>query len=301
MKTLINLCLLSFLVYTPTDCSAQFLKKLKKAVTEAVEEKTIEKVADEVSDDVVEELDKVFEEDKSGSTTSGNKSSQQSEEVDNEEASRKMNNLLGGIMTPAKTEDSYSFPISITYDVTDEKGKKRQFKQSYSTNAIAQSMEGIESIIDFENESIILLNEEEKSAQPMSMKWMKKMGMSDYMLEDVNDVDTQDWLPTKTGKTRKILGYSCEEYELKNEDQNSKIWISKEVDFNYKNYIMGINKMLGSESLNTPMYQDNGCVLAMISYDKKGEVEMEMEVIDISQKVKEVKMSNYEIKSMGQE
>jgi hypothetical protein len=86
---------------------------------------------------------------------------------------------------------------------------------------------------------------------------------------------------TKTGDTRMIAGYKCDEYKyVDNETKDyGKIWATKDLKLQADKRTFskaGMSTYYGSKEL------DNSIVLAMESYNKKGELEMKSETKEVN-------------------
>ena len=99
-------------------------------------------------------------------------------------------------------------------------------------------------IIDFENEAAIMVDEKNKTAQVMSLAWMKKMTGT---AAGGDDADEGDFSMNKTGKTRTIHGYKCYEYIMTYDGEKSIAWFAPNVEFSYGDYLSGFTKMFGQE------------------------------------------------------
>jgi hypothetical protein len=109
----------------------------------------------------------------------------------------------------AKYNSSYTFTDRVTYEMEDYKnGKKTYVSHHFSDSAVLSVQDSLKnsSIFDFANESMITFNEKDMSAMAMSAHWLSKT-------TENQQGKKEDVKVTKTGRTRKLLGCTCDEYE----------------------------------------------------------------------------------------
>jgi len=240
-----------------TSLNAQIFKKLGKKLGKVVE-RTIEGKAEEKTE---RETSKAFD------SAFNNPS--------NTKKASSPFNIMGKAEAPAA---SYSFThkyvmnfndgknnIDITYFLT----KSGNYMGSkYETDA--KNMENMMVVIDASKNAMYTFMTMDSKKTVMSMAF------------DINEtteeaITNQNTAFKKTGRTKTILKYLCEEYIVKNEDSEGSIWITKEADITFLN--------LNSEMKNTKKFNQKWLSL------RDGLV-MEMDMIDTSRrKPKPIKMT----------
>ncbi|MAY22815.1 MAG: hypothetical protein CMC74_08545 [Flavobacteriaceae bacterium] len=278
-----------FFVLTIPHANAQFFKKLKKKAENAVERTITRKTEREVEKTTDRALDSVMNAPKKD----------RSKKRSDKNSGGVMGNILGG--APAVIEDDYTFPMSATMLVEDFDGKKSttEMIQGYGDNAIVtfQKNEPNPMIIDFENKSAVMLDLKKKSGQAISLEFMEKMMGGG----NVSNNDDDGEVPTfrKTGNTKTMNGYLCEEYEIIAEDYQSEVWFAPQVDFTYQDYFKGFVKMFkGNTNLQQMPIDTYGYIMQMTSYDKKGKITMKMTVTEINKTPKTYQMSDFKIQKL---
>ncbi len=119
----------------------------------------------------------------------------------------------------------------------------------------------------------------------------------DYM--DEEDVDMDSYKPMKTGKTKTILGYKCNEYLVKNEDSEVHMWVSEELGKDMRKEWMSNKQTFGS--MFTHAAYMNGMTLEYDIIDDDGRKSvMQVKQIDMNHSHK-VNTSGYTIISMKQQ
>lgn len=261
MKLLIKISLITLLsaFFIQPVQGQRFLKKLQEKVEEKVEsraERKLDEAIDKELDKAEESLEKGSEND-SGATKS-------SSERENRRGQR-MQNILSGInMTgePVPVADSYTFETLIEMQVEsyDKKGKKESEGQFITllnpdsksmayqvvSGDMGESGQGM-FIIDAENGAAIILNEEkgEKTGIVYGMgAFFSSLG--ETVDEENLDETPEDYLANpnikKTGRTKTIAGYKCEEYVYADEESESEVWITTDMKMNTQDFFSTLFK-----------------------------------------------------------
>lgn len=194
--------------------------------------------------------------------------------------------------TPLETEPSgeyqasYTFTSSVTYKVESAKkpGESQNILYDFGDQVIKmEANQGMSSIIDSKNGVMIMLNNKEKTATVMSTKAMEAAMQQQQM----NQGEKPAAKVTKTGRTKIILGYKCEEVLIES-DKKTEVWITKDAGIDVSNTFANMNKASASQIPNEA-FKEGGVLMEMIGYDSAGKLEVKMLVTALS---KEVKVSN---------
>ncbi len=249
------------------NSTAQFLDNLGKRVENKVEETITRKAENKAAEQTEDAVDGVFD------------------------AGKKKNKKKSSSSEELKTQYIFSFSATIVVE-SKEENSSNTIKQSYGDGYILAIMNDNKMIQDFEAKNMIVLDDKNKSASVMSMQWMEKM------MESVTKESKSDKNATmvKTGKTKKILGYTCYEYNLTSDDGKTQIWFAPNVPFDYKNYLSSMSKTFGGKSKN--ISKGEGYVMEMTSYDKQGKETMHMYVKSVSEKIFNINLNDYTINKM---
>ncbi len=323
MKIRTLLFLVAFVFVLPVSSDAQVNNLLKNKFNKVVGAgaKTVNKEIDNQIDTAVnKEADKAREkgdarvEANRKSNNSGQPSQTESTESGAAPSSGGMN--LGRLMAnkvDLKYKEEYAFTSRIymvmeTYDKKDV--MKMDFFMFYSastpsvgieTKTISSQEEGevpvaASMVVDGENKCFLMLTD---------VNGMK-MGMISAM-PDENSTTTQpdgkkkDTPPTftKTGNTRSIAGYKCDEYTYKDVDDNTtgKVWFTKDAK-------LKIDKK-GWNNTNMSAYYGNaefndGIILANESYDDKGKLTSKSETKEINENFPHsISVKGYSLRQMN--
>ncbi|OOG77051.1 DUF4412 domain-containing protein [Algoriphagus sp. A40] len=219
--------------------------------------------------------------------------------------------MFGGLMEQAPTETDYSFTGYMVMEVTstDKKGKaedpvKIQYLLSSNTEFMGmafadpkQSETTTTTIMDTKNQAMVILLEDkgEKSSMAMKLDYDKMQGMVDEEAE--KQLEQPDYKITKTGNSKTILGYSCEEYLVTTEDGEGRYWVTEEPIAGVSMFSPQSNPMVSSKTIErySSMFSNapKGTFMEMIFTDKEGAV-TDMKVIELeTDSPKKFQMSDY--------
>jgi hypothetical protein len=286
MRTRILFFLLAGLFILPVSSNGQVGNILRNKINKAINKKVEEKI-DTAIDKSVKDAQKTREkETEQAGREEGTKPPDQGKGLN-------IGSLLGGKVT-SKYNDSYSFNNRI-YMVTEMYDNKDVMKMDYyiyysdtspnggfESKMISKSDNGEEvaivtsSVFDGENKIFLLLTDMGST----------KMGI----ISEVPDENTLQDQPaeaslketfTKTGNSRIIAGYKCDEYLYKDNESKDygKLWVTKDLK-------LKADKRTFSKA-GLPDYYGNpdlagGTVLAMESYNEKNELVMKSETKEIN-------------------
>jgi hypothetical protein len=92
----------------------------------------------------------------------------------------------------------------------------------------------------------------------------------------------------KTGKTKTILGYLCEEYLAENEETLSEVWIANDVKINMGNAFQYIseNQKSKKNKMSYPNDAPEGFMMEMVSTNKKNNEKTRMTVVELNENKK---------------
>lgn len=294
------LMLFSFLLIN-INVNAQFLKKLgdktKEATERALERKTeekVEKTTEEAVDEVFEAPKKVTKKKKIKK-----KSNEDSQIESISEESQISSNTFS---SEANYEDQYLFPVTATIELEDVSAdvQKMTMKQGYGKQSLITEMESGNTpiIVDMKNQSAVMLDIKAGTAQVMSLEWMEKMMGGSNTTEETSANQPK---VVKTGKTKKMNGYTCYEYNIYHEEGKINAWYAPHIKFDYQDYLRGMAKMFSKKNEENPSQLLNtqyGYVMEMTAFTKENKKQSSMKVIKLEEKVRMITMSLFKIQKI---
>jgi len=323
MKKIIAILIIGFLAVNMNQANAQvvkkFLDKRKATAKEATDERVGEEADKAVVKGVNKQLDKIFgnSDDETTETpaveteSESNKSSSSSSSP----SGIGMNALLSGMgmSSTANVKDSYDFDAYIEMTITsfdksgeeDESGKYISYIDADSPDyGMSITEEGEEDVVlmifDTENSLMLTLSESDGEkvgfAVAFDEEQMEAISES-YEEEEEAEVETNPYDIKKTGKTKKILGYKCDEYQTEDETSIVNIWVTDDLGKKIDNTFMRSSNFSG---LFFYAYYTDGFVLEYIIKDKEDDEKTVMTVTDIDVDNKtSIKTAGYTIMNIG--
>lgn len=309
MKSLKPTIILLLLSISFSPIQAQFVNKLKRVVGHTLEDHAISAINRGLSKALVKAEDKMWE-----SMFGVRKSAMDSMIIashNDPEYYEKMMASHYGTGEPIPVADNYTFESRLVYKLTTESGKKSNAMdytvlinpgaEYMATQMGSMEMDGkksdapmnVTSIMDYGNEAMIMIMEEQKMAQVMSLNIMNSIDTSGMV---DNNVTIE-----KTGKTKKILGYTCFEYFMKSDDAEGSIWIAEDVEFASKSLFQNMGN--SSFAKNSDWLDQKGMMMEMdmmVKEDqKKKQSHMKMEMISMDNEQSSYAMADYKTMNFG--
>lgn len=250
MKTIIKPLIISlFFVCLSFTSEAQFIKKIQNAANRGVEKAIEKKVEEEASKMAEKQIENIF-------------SDMYGDSEDGAPTGMDMSKIMKGIGEPVDTESQYDFfgHIVLEMNSTDEKGKTNDpvlMKSYLAKSADYTGMELVDPknpesvtsmIFDLKNQaSIIFLD---NKGQKSSLAYKMDLDDLDEEVADQLESNSEDYDVSieKTGKTKDILGYKCDEYHVKNEDGEGYYWITEEPIGGYSSFWSSNSPMMSSKT-----------------------------------------------------
>ncbi len=157
-------------------------------------------------------------------------------------------------------------------------------------------------IMDNKNLAMITIMEEQKMAQIIPMDGASE-AIEEKVEENVEEGKYEQPDVKKTGRTKKIIGYSCYEYVSSSVDGDATFWLTDEVDMINSSSFNSFGNAFG-EDVNDFELPDgtHGFMMEMHFKTKSSNSEQgeaTIEVTEIKKEKKEVLMSNYQVLNMG--
>jgi len=253
------------------------LNRLKEKTSAKVNQRAEQKV-DRTIDKGLDGLENIFSKKSETSAASGEDPKPETK-PEKEQAPKQV--------TQGQTE--YSFKHRVTTEIITYQGSKVDDKiiyvmlvaadaDNYMGTEINMESDGEQvnatMVFDVDNKSsIVLMNQ-----AGMKIAMRQKM---DYGANEASGTDIADFEYKKTGRTKKILGYACTEYEMIYEDNYSLLWITE--DLAIKSFFGSLAELTKNSQYANMQMPTNGYMMEMTTWDKgknKGN-KTEMRVIKI--------------------
>jgi hypothetical protein len=289
----------TFLLIQITDSHAQILNKLKRAAEDGVKSAVERRVAHEMEKAMEKQTDKYMEQ------IFGPPTQYEGTGYD-------YGKMIESLNMDVETAEMYSFTGYTDMEIsgTNENGKEidpamfRTFMNSeqeawgIELESDEKDVEKSMMIFDNKHEATIMLMENkegEKSRLAYGMDWSKMM---EEAAEDNMEEIAGEFNITKTGNSKSILGYECDEYISETDTYAATYWVSQESVNGYTSYWSKNNFLFSQQMKNKYSSYFNqlpdGDVLEMNYVSKEDNSITNMEIKEINNSDKfEFVMADY--------
>ncbi|AEA42079.1 DUF4412 domain-containing protein [Fluviicola taffensis] len=190
---------------------------------------------------------------------------------------------------------SYTFSSTVTYQMENLKkaGEVQEVTYNFGEQVIKMQPKNqdMSSVIDSKNGVMILLNDKDKTATVMSTKMMEMAMQQQNMSQGSTDKPASK--VTKTGRTKTILGYKCEEVIIESEGKKTETWITRETGVDAGNIFSKMAR--GSVQVPNEAFNGGGMLMEMTAFDAEGKAETKMTMTAFSKESKIVNIGAYKI------
>lgn len=208
-------------------------------------------------------------------------------------------------------ETDYDFNAYIQLEVTNYKRNGKMDDQVLYDNYLHQNDADYAMVFeDGENHTTIIFDNQNMAMLVLSESDGEKTGFAtsvdpeawaeaaeDYA-ED-HDLDWEEYKPVRTGRTKTILGYKCDEYLVEDEDSDIHMWVSDELGSELRKEWMKNQQTFGSMFVHA--WTLNGMVLEYELVERNGQkTVMEVKDIDLNRSYS-VNTEDYTIMSLGKQ
>ena len=141
-------------------------------------------------------------------------------------------------------------------------------------------------IFDLKNEASILLMDSDGEKNSFAFKLNNEDLLEMAEAQEKSDSESEEITMEKTGKTKDILGYACEEFHVKSEDGEGYYWVTKEPISGYTSFFGASNPMNKNQSNEkyTQYLKDmpKGNFMEMNYATREGDI-IDMKVLEIEE------------------
>jgi len=317
--------LMMLLAISSLSANAQILKNQKKRAEQRAKQRAENKAQNKVDRKVDEAVDDAFN--KIGGLFKKKKKNQEvpesEEEVDyenenaeNEAASEEFlgnfSSMMGG-KSPADLglPNTYVFETYVETELTstNKKGKEETAlfnyllpeEEGYMGYEVEDQAIGI---MDMNRKKIVSVIKAQNMATVMDMESIADMA-EDYTAETTTQADIDQMKITKTGQTKMIAGYKCEQYLIDSKETSGEMW--KALDFDKMDLMKmgaGMSQMMQqNKKLKVPEeyleFMQSGFMFEGTFVDKERNEKSKMVVLSVASKKTAIDLQQYKIMDMS--
>lgn len=291
MKHVVRLLILIFFLASSVETHAQFAKQLQRAAERGVSRAIERKVESEMEKLAMRQLNKVFKD------VYGTDDMERIPGVD-------IGKILQALENDIEVDESYDFTGYSILEITglDEKGKPIDpvnLKSYFSDDSNITGMEFSEKnkktsdtyvmIFDFNRNISITLFENDGQKMRMAYGYDYTAMSQAVDMEGIKTVDEDDINASfkKTGNSKNIMGYECEEYLVETDENTTRYWVTKTPITGQASFWGQNNPFLTArmKSQNPSLFENlpSGNMMEAYMESKKDKSVVEMKVTDLKE------------------
>jgi hypothetical protein len=323
MKKIILFSAILIFTGTMSDVTGQdltkFMNKRKNTAEKATEERVGREADKVVTKEVNKALDKIFGKEETPAKTPVDSVAPASSSTPSSSSRSGSSSVGTGIMMramglsagTANVKPVYEFDGFIEMTVTYDKQNKEEEKTTYTTYIDSKSLDyGVlfdepenssTSVIIFDTQNALMLTladqNGERTGFAIGFTPEQTEAISSEYGEEKEEETVDPYKTYKTGKTKNILGYRCEEYLIEDDNSRVTMWITDDLDKEMKKTYMQNATFAG---MFAHAYYTNGTVMEYVTEYKKSGEKTVMQVTDIDlNKRNIISTQGYTIMNMG--
>lgn len=326
MKRYFTFVVLLLLAAGLTDVTGQNIPRfVSKRINSAEKstEKRLEREADKAVDkEVNKALDKIFGKEEAPAENTGNPGettatgSSTSRSAGTARTERALLSAMGLSVGTANVKPSYEFDGFVEMLITDYTGEKEKEKTTYKTYIDSKSFDyGMEfsepgqegrSMIIFDTENGVMLTLADDDGErtgfavaftPDQAEAIAKEYGGEEVKESPAEESVDPYKSYKTGRSKKIIGYNCDEYVIEDDNVVSTMWITDDLDKELKKSYMQNTTFTG---MFIHAHYTSGTVMEYTTEYKDSKDKSVMQVTDIDMNRRNsFSTQGYNIISMG--
>ena len=304
-----------------------------QAVGQGVDDKVKNRTEDEADERVDKKINKGVEKgfdaieglfkkkNKKKNKRSNKADTRQSDQEPSKAQQNAMMKMFGG---EADVADSYDFDIRLVSETTTSKKGKRESRSKYAMlfkpGADYMGMQPLEVenqgerydtetnqsqiIFDMGRKVMVtLIDNKEQGKTGVAINFDPEQIEEMTVDQEKEAMSDEDYNFSKTGNTKDILGYSCDEYEYSGEDGSGTFWITDELDASMTEMFaaMGQNsKKRNSSPFGSLENYPEGTVMEMHGENTEDNTQIDMKVTEVDESANAtISTTDYQIMSMG--
>lgn len=227
MKLLLTLITCLTITISQAQILGRIMDRAKDKISNELEDMVVERISDEIARAAMKPIDNAIED--------MLKERHQQDSI-NGKTDVDYGAFAKMFLQPVDLPETYVFDMILECETKSYDGEKSMMEMLLTTDGSAigfvQLVEGKRTtmVFDTENNIMAVYNEEEKKVQGMP----SMLSLAGAMVATHNDEDDYEITIEKTGKTKKIVGYQSEEWEIDDEETTTKAYVAEDFPISWK-------------------------------------------------------------------
>lgn len=299
-----NITWIILLVATANIAQGQIFGRIMNEAKRKVEQKVEDKIVQAVSEELArrafkpidEAVDSMMRQKYQDSVAHGQK-------VDWDKAGKAYGEFLAGMNKAVTLPDKYSFDVTQEVEVIDYSNKRTYLKLHYTKTGNYLGMETVDEnreqqfiVMDMQQDAMVLFSQDKKGkktgqAIPNVMKLSAGLMASVKTEKD----GTPAFKINKTGNSKKVAGYTSQEYKGETTDENVTMFISDNFPVNYsKGYVSYMSRIAPASYTENSQLMTNGVMMEYENVRKDGKEKTTWVTKKVSEKPFGIIVSEYQ-------
>lgn len=275
----------------------RILDRTQDKLSREISDRIVERISDEITRAAMKPVDRAIDD--------MLRERYEQDSIAGKTNNRSYDDFIAAFTTPVDLPPSYDFDMVLNCETKDYDGKKSKMdmmltKEGSAIGITQYEEEKISTIIfDMENNIMAVYSEDKEGKKVMALPSMLSMAKNLPNQNTENDEDTYTVTIEKTGKTKKIKGYKCDEWLTDEEATTTKSYIAEEFPISWKaSFGMFMKEMLPTTRREQ---MPEGMVLKSETKTKKKNKKSTFEVKKIIDSPSSIDNSEYEKTSYSTE
>lgn len=286
-----TLMILFILLSIQTDAQIfnRILDRTQDKLSREISNRIVERISDELTRAAMKPVDQAIDDMLKERYTQ--------DSINGKTNSRNYNDFLTAFSVPVDLPAEYTFDMTLKSETKDYDGKKQvmdvMLTKDGSAIGIVQYEKDKESmmVFDMTNNIMAIYSQDKDGKKVMAMPSMLSLAGSMYKSQNNEEEDIYEVTFKKTGKTKKILGYATEEWEVDDETTVSKINIANDFPISWRDSFSQFLKEMMPVTRRENM--PDGMVLKSITKTKKKSKKTTFDVTEIIENPPKIVNSDY--------
>lgn len=267
--------------------SAQF-GSLGNKVANKVKDHMIDKAADAIADKIISKWNEAEQE--------ALKKEYDSIQREDPDAYENFEEYKRSLNKNPYVQDEYQFDLWMDIESTDGNDSD-QYQMFFNKNNALLGMKTIEeatafTVIDYDNDIMIIYTEDEGEKNMQALPSFQKLAGSIVYHASMEAEEQDQYNFEKTGKTKNIAGYKCDEYSGESDEGTYTMYISSDFPISW-DHIYGKFYTQYLIQNNSEISNLSGMMMEYIGLNKKGKVESTWEVKEVKEEIYTIHTEEY--------
>lgn len=221
--------LIACLTFTFTQ--AQFLNRIKDRakdkISQKLEDKVVEAISDEIARAAMKPINKAIDD--------MLKERYQQDSI-NGKTDRDYGSFTKAFLRPVNLPDSYTFDITLECETKDYDGDKSKMEMLMTKDGSAIGFVQFNDdkrtlmVFDTKNDLMAVYDEDKKKVQGLP----SMLSLAGVLAASSMDEDAYQMTMEKSGKTKKILGYNCDEWKIEDQETTTTAYVAEDFPISWK-------------------------------------------------------------------